>query len=40
MTIKQVPQEKLNHVKKKSEPSKDEVQKASVSVFFFFSIQC
>lgn len=29
VTIKQVPQEKLNHVKKKSEPSKDEVQKAS-----------
>ena len=28
VTIKQVPQEKLNHVKKKSEPSKEDVQKA------------
>ena len=29
VTIKQVPQEKLNHVKKKSEPSKEDVQKAA-----------
>ena len=29
VTIKQVPQEKLNHVKKKSEPNKDEVKKTA-----------
>ena len=38
MTIKQVPQEKLNHMKKKSEPNKEEVQKTAVSIQLIISI--